>query len=130
MVFQRYYEKGLVIFQLYDTPQTLRLPYHYRFSFDKNIDDAWKQRNIREWNVELKDDDFNNFILPHRIGDENCQTGVIFICRITEFFLILFILKGMTFLRQRKSFTKSWKKRISNIIYVQYGLTEKPLTSS
>lgn len=36
----------------------------------KNIDDAWKQRNIREWNVELKDDDFNNFILPHRIGDE------------------------------------------------------------
>lgn len=35
-----------------------------------NIDAAYRQRAKRTWNRDLPDDDFNNFLLPYRIGDE------------------------------------------------------------
>lgn len=35
-----------------------------------NIDHAYEQRLARRWNKEITDDDFNNYVLPHRIGDE------------------------------------------------------------
>lgn len=35
-----------------------------------NIDAAYRQRDRRQWNRDLPSDDFNNFLLPYRIGDE------------------------------------------------------------
>lgn len=35
-----------------------------------NIDAAYRQREKRAWNHDLPDEDFNNFLLPYRIGDE------------------------------------------------------------
>ena len=35
-----------------------------------NIDAAYRQREKRAWNRDLPEEDFNNFLLPYRIGDE------------------------------------------------------------
>lgn len=35
-----------------------------------NIERAYAQREARKWNRNLSDADFNDFLLPHRIGDE------------------------------------------------------------
>lgn len=35
-----------------------------------NIQEAYKQRLLRRWNINLSDEDFNKYVIPHRIGDE------------------------------------------------------------